>query len=445
MQFYSTNNRKLRAPLRQAILKGLAEDGGLFMPERIPQLSTEFFISSIRLSFQEISFETLWPYFEDDIPLNILQEIIIDAFNFDVPLVRLTDKIYVLELFHGPTLAFKDFGARFMARVIPYLIRNSDDEITVLVATSGDTGSAVANGFLGAEGIKVVILYPSGRVSEIQEKQLTTMGNNITALEIKGVFDDCQKLVKTAFVDKELSQHMQLTSANSINIARLLPQSCYYIYAYTQLIKQINRRSDLRFDKSVVFSVPSGNFGNLTAGLIAKKMGLPVRRFIAATNINDSVPQYLEKGVFKPCPSHKTISNAMDVGNPSNFFRMLELYNNDIDAMRKDIYGVSFTDEQTKVAIVDVYKKYVYILDPHGAVGYLGLKNYLDTGCPSSLSKGSGIFLETAHPAKFLDVVQPLIREKIQIPQRLQKCLDKKKQSIVLSNKFEDLKAFLLS
>ncbi|MDA2921721.1 threonine synthase [Patescibacteria group bacterium AH-259-L07] len=430
MKFYSTNNKKLRASLRKAILKGLAEDGGLFMPEKIPQLSAGFFISSADLSFQEISLEALRPYFEDDIPINILQEIIKGAFNFDAPLVRLDDKIYVLELFHGPTLAFKDFSARFMARVMSYLIRNSDDELFVLVATSGDTGSAVANGFLGVEGIKVVILYPSGKVSEIQEKQLTTMGNNITALEIKGAYDDCQKLVKAAFVDKELSYQMQLTSANSINIARLLPQICYYMYAYAQLK-----------DKEVVFSVPSGNFGNLTAGLIAKKMGLPVRMFVAATNINDSVPRYLESGRFEPHPSYSTISNAMDVGNPSNFSRMLELYNNDIDAMRKDVHGVRFTDKQTRGIIKQVHQQYNYILDPHGAVGYLGLKN-LEAKLPNNRN---GIFLETAHPAKFLDVVQPLVKEKIQIPSRLQKCLDKKKQSIVLSNKFEELKLFLLS
>lgn len=439
MKFYSTKNRKLQMPLRQAILKGLAKDGGLFMPERIPYLSSQFFKDSVDLSFQEISFEALKPYFNGDIPLNILEKIINDVFNFDVPLINLHDKLYALELFHGPTLAFKDFGARFMARIMSYLVINSDKELTVLVATSGDTGSAVASGFLKAEGIKVVILYPSGKVSKIQEKQLTTMGNNITALEIKGVFDDCQKLVKQAFLDKEISQQIKLTSANSINIARLLPQICYYIYAHAQLQ---NQYPGTRFGK-IVFSVPSGNFGNLTAGLIAQKMGLPVKKFIAATNINDSVPQYLQKGIFEPRQSHKTISSAMDVGSPSNFARMLELYNSNVDAMRKDIYGVSFTDNQTKKTIINVYEKFGYILDPHGAVGYLGLKNYLGTRFPSESS--IGIFLETAHPAKFLHIVQPLTSKDIKIPMRLNQCLKKDKQSIVLSNKFKDLKSFFLS
>lgn len=442
MKYYSVNNKDLKVSFKQAVLQGLADDSGLFMPEKIPVLPSKFFKNISSLSFHDISYEVANQFIQKDIPLRILKQIIDDAFNFDIPLVQLKNResdsrfknVYVLELFHGPTLAFKDFAARFMARVMSYFIKDLDKELTVLVATSGDTGSAVANGFLKAEGIKVIILYPSGKVSEIQEKQLTTMGNNITALEIKGTFDDCQELVKQAFVDKDLNKHLNLTSANSINIARLIPQSFYYFYAYAQ---SPNTQSP------IIFSVPSGNFGNLTAGLMAKKMGLSVAKFIASSNINDSVQRYLQSGEFKPESSKQTISNAMDVGAPSNFIRMLELYNHDVNAMRKHIYGASFTDKQTKGAIVNVYKQYGYILDPHGAVGYLGLKNYTSKVRETRLP--SLVFLETAHPAKFLSVVQSLINKDIHTPEKLKQCFKKKKRSMVLLNKFEDLKSFLLS
>ena len=433
MKFYSISNKKIIVSFKQAVLQGLAQDGGLFMPLTIPQLPLDFFKRINLLSFQDIAYEVSQLFVSDDIPEKVLQDIITKAFNFDLPLINLEKQIYGLELFHGPTLAFKDLAARFMARSMSYFIRNQKKELTILVATSGDTGSAVAHGFFGLEGVKVIILYPSHRVSLIQEKQLTTMGGNITALEVKGTFDDCQKLVKQAFVDQELNKYLSLTSANSINIARLIPQSFYYFFAYGQLKNK---------EKSVIFSVPSGNFGNLTAGLLAKKMGLPVGKFLAATNINDSVPQYLKTGYFKPRPSKKTISNAMDVGNPSNFARILELYGHQVQKIRKDINGISFTDQQTKSAIIEVYQKYDYILDPHSAVGYLGLKKYLRQN-PNETRPG--IFLQTAHPAKFLDLVQPLINKKVEIPQRLQKYLTKSKESIVLANKFADFKAFLLS
>ncbi len=433
MKFYSISNKKIIVSFKQAVLQGLAQDGGLFMPLTIPQLPLDFFKRINLLSFQDIAYEVSQLFVSDDIPEKVLQDIITKAFNFDLPLINLEKQIYGLELFHGPTLSFKDLAARFMARSMSYFIRNQKKELTILVATSGDTGSAVAHGFFGLEGIKVIILYPSQKVSMIQEKQLTTMGGNITALEVKGTFDDCQKLVKQAFVDQELNKYLSLTSANSINIARLIPQSFYYFFAYGQLKNK---------EKSVIFSVPSGNFGNLTAGLLAKKMGLPVGKFLAATNINDSVPQYLKTGYFKPRPSKKTISNAMDVGNPSNFARILELYGHQVQKIRKDINGISFTDQQTKSAIIEVYQKYDYILDPHSAVGYLGLKKYLRQN-PNETRPG--IFLQTAHPAKFLDLVQPLINKKVEIPQRLQKYLTKSKESIVLPNKFADFKAFLLS
>lgn len=433
MKFYSISNKKIIVSFKQAVLQGLAQDGGLFMPLTIPQLPLDFFKKINLLSFQDIAYEVSQLFVSDDIPEKVLQDIITGAFNFDLPLINLEKQIYGLELFHGPTLAFKDLAARFMARSMSYFIRNQKKELTILVATSGDTGSAVAHGFFGLEGIKVIILYPSQKVSMVQEKQLTTMGGNITALEVKGTFDDCQKLVKQAFVDQELNKYLSLTSANSINIARLIPQSFYYFFAYGQLKNK---------EKSVIFSVPSGNFGNLTAGLLAKKMGLPVGKFLAATNINDSVPQYLKTGYFKPRPSKKTISNAMDVGNPSNFMRILELYDHQVKKIRKDINGISFTDQQTKSAITEVYQKYDYILDPHSAVGYLGLKKYLRQN-PNETRPG--IFLQTAHPAKFLDLVQPLINKKVEIPQRLQKYLTKSKESIVLANKFADFKAFLLS
>lgn len=430
MQFYSTNNKSLRVSLRDAVLKGLADDGGLFMPERIPQLPKHFFESLHKLSAEDISFTVAYSLLGNDIPADQLKRMVSETINFQIPLVKVTESIYCLELFHGPTLAFKDVGARFMARMLAHFRKNEQQQdITVLVATSGDTGSAVANGFLGVKGIKVVILYPSGKVSDIQEKQLTTLGQNISALEVKGTFDDCQALVKQAFSDKNLNKKITLTSANSINIARLIPQIFYYFIAYAQLPKT---------DLPVVVCVPSGNFGNLTAGLIAKRMGLPVSRFIAATNANDIVPKYLTSGKFLPKASLQTISNAMDVGNPSNFARMLGLYEGEVNAMKKDIQGFSYSDDETRKTMREVFKKYKYTLDPHGAVGFAALEKYL------SKNKTTGIFLETAHPAKFLDIVEGAIGKKITIPERLSACLSKPKQALMMENSYEALKAYLL-
>lgn len=423
LKFYSTNKSIAPVSLREAVMTGLAPDKGLFMPIKIPVPPKSFFEKMHKMNFQEISFEIAKYLFGKDVPKNVLKKIISNVLNFPVPLKKLSDGIYVLELFHGPTLAFKDFAARVMARLMAYFIKKSGQKLTVLVATSGDTGSAVASGFSGVKGINVIILYPSRRVSKLQEKQLTTAGKNVLALEIKGSFDDCQTLVKQAFADKEIKRRLNLASANSINIARLFPQTFYYFYAVSRCGK----------NAPVVFSVPSGNFGNLTAGLIAKKMGLKVKRFIAATNINNSVPRYLKTGKFTEQASKATLSNAMDVGNPSNFSRMLELYKNNVKLMRRDIFGISFTDKQTKSAIKEVFEKYKYILDPHGAVAYLGLKKFIKE---NRGQKFNGIFLETAHPAKFSD--------KVAMPSRLKKCLNKRKKSVLLSNRFTDLKKFLL-
>jgi len=368
-----------------------------------------------------------------DIPDEVLRRIIDQAINFDAPLVKLDEETYVLELFHGPTLAFKDFGARFMARLMSYFMRDSARELTLLVATSGDTGSAVAHGFFNVPGIRVFILYPSGGVSPTQEKMLTTMGGNITALEIQGTFDDCQTLVKQAFNDPELSQKLFLSSANSINIARLIPQMFYYVYGWTQL-------SDAAFTHPVVFSVPSGNFGNLTAGLMIKRMGLPVTRFLAACNANDIVVEYLRTGAFTPRPSVKTLSNAMDVGSPSNFARMLELYGHDAGAMREDVYGVRCADEETRATLKEVHDRYGYVLDPHGAVGYFGLKQYraaYPTPC-------TGIFFETAHPAKFPEIVEKVLGIPVEVPARMREYLQKEKHAARISNNFFALKQVLM-
>lgn len=408
----------------------MAGDNGLYMPERIPELPSSFFDNIHQLSLQQIALEVANVLVGEDVESSALKKIVNDSLNFEIPLVKLHDNIHTLELFHGPTLAFKDIGARFMARLLAYFLKNDEREVTVLVATSGDTGSAVANGFLGVPGIKVVILYPSGKVSDIQEKQLTTLGQNITALEVKGTFDDCQKLVKQAFLDKGLKEKMILTSANSINVARLLPQSFYYFHAFAQLRKG---------KKNVVIAVPSGNFGNLTAGLIAKKMGLPIHKFIAATNINNIVPNYLATGIFTPKPSRRTISNAMDVGDPSNFARMMDLYDNDHHKIAQDIIGYSFTDDQTKAVIRRVYEQYHYLMDPHGAVGYLALQEYLLKN-----DDGQAIFLETAHPAKFCNIVEKVIAEKVLIPKRLKDSMEKEKSSVLISNSFQELASFLL-
>lgn len=436
MKLYSTNKKSPKVSFKEAILKGLADDGGLYMPEKIPKLSEDFFKNLNPLTpITEIGFQVSKAFFENEIPDNDLQKIVEDAINFDAPLIEtkidLPGKnypIYCLELFHGPTLAFKDFGARFMARLMSYFRKNQ--EITILVATSGDTGSAVASGFLQVPGFRVILLYPSQKVSQIQEQQLTTMGHNITALEIEGTFDDCQQLVKRAFVDHDL-QKLNLSSANSINIARLIPQSFYYFYAYAQLPEH---------QIAPIFSVPSGNFGNLTAGLIANKMGLPVSKFIAAVNANNIFPHYLESGNFEPKPSVKTISNAMDVGNPSNFARIMELYEHNLTKMREEIWSKSFNDDETKAAIKEIYTKYGYLMDPHGAVAYLGIRDYMKESLPAP-----AIFLETAHPSKFLDVVEPIIGKKIKIPARLSECLKKEKKSLKMAADFDKFKEYLLS
>jgi threonine synthase len=428
MKFYSTRNKSLRVSLREAVVQGLAPDNGLFMPETIPTLPPDFFQKMHSLSFKEIALTVAGKLLGDELPQDQLKNIIDHTISFDAPLIAVEEDIFALELFHGPTLAFKDFGARFMSQLLGYFAAQEKREVTILVATSGDTGSAVANGFLGVPGTRVIVLYPSGKVSEVQEKQFTTLGQNITAIEIDGTFDDCQHLVKTAFMDHDLKERLFLTSANSINIARLIPQSFYYFYAWSRLSQT---------GKDVVFSVPSGNFGNLTAGLLAKQMGLPVKKFIAATNINDIVPKYLSTGNFMPASSQQTISNAMDVGNPSNFDRMVDLYG---DTMKGFITGYSFTDEQTRSAMRRVFESSDYVLDPHGAIGYLGLKKYL-----SNHQNVVGVFLETAHPGKFIDVVEDTLQRKIVLPTALQTFMKGEKKSIQMTKDFTSFKKFLTS
>lgn len=431
MKYYSTNLKAADATLEEAVVKGLASDRGLFMPREIKPLSQEFYEHIEELSFQEIAYRVADAFFGEDIPADTLKQIVYDTLSFDVPLVKVTDNIYSLELFHGPTLAFKDVGARFMARLLGYFIRKEGKkEVNVLVATSGDTGSAVANGFLGVEGIHVYVLYPKGKVSEIQEKQFTTLGRNITALEVDGTFDDCQALVKAAFMDRELNEHLQLTSANSINVARFLPQAFYYFYAYAQL-KKAGQAAN------AVVCVPSGNFGNITAGLFGKRMGLPVSRFIAANNRNDIFYQYLQTGVYSPRPSIATIANAMDVGDPSNFARVLDLYQNSHEAICADISGATYTDEQIADTMRQVWQEHHYLLDPHGACGYRALAEGLQTG-------ETGIFLETAHPAKFKDTVEKIIGESVSIPAKLKAFMSGEKQSQPMSREFADFKKYLL-
>ncbi len=431
MKYYSTNKKALLASLQEAVTKGLAIDKGLYMPEQIKQLPESFFQQMKDMSFQEIAYVVADAFFGEDIEAETLKTIVYETLNFDTPIVHVKDNIYSLELFHGPTLAFKDVGARFMARTLGYFIKKQGlTDINVLVATSGDTGSAVANGFLGVPGIKVFVLYPKGKVSPIQECQFTTLGQNITALEIDGTFDDCQALVKSAFMDEELNKKMQLTSANSINVARFLPQAFYYFYAYAQLAKQ--GKAD-----NVVFCVPSGNFGNITAGLFGKRMGLPVKRFIAANNKNDIFLKYLQTKEYNPRPSVATLANAMDVGDPSNFARILDLYGYNHEAIAKDISGYRYLDEDICTTLKNCYKETGYLLDPHGACGYQAL---LDELKPNE----TGVFLETAHPAKFLETVENIISEKVEIPSKLQAFMKGKKQSIELSKNFQDFKKFLL-
>jgi threonine synthase len=432
MKYYSTNNKSTQATLQEAVVKGLASDRGLYMPEVIKSLPDSFFEEMKDLSFQEVAYVVADAFFGEDVEAEDLKKIVYETLNFDVPLVHVNDNIYSLELFHGPTLAFKDVGARFMSRLLGYFIKKEGQkDVNVLVATSGDTGSAVANGFLGVDGIHVYVLYPKGKVSPIQECQFTTLGQNITALEIDGVFDDCQALVKSAFMDEELNKKMYLTSANSINVARFLPQAFYYFYAVAQLHK-------LGKKDNIVICVPSGNFGNITAGLFGKRMGMPVKRFIAANNRNDVFFQYLNSGVYTPKASVQTIANAMDVGDPSNFARVLDLYGHSHEAIKNNISGCTYTDEQISETLLDCYRKHGYLLDPHGAVGYRALSEYLE-------SDEVGVFLETAHPAKFKDTVDRILGEEISIPDRLQAFMKGTKQSINLPKDFASFKAFLMN
>lgn len=431
MKYYSTNNKSSKVSLREAVVQGLAPDNGLYMPEEIPPLPKHFFDTLSEKSFKEIAFEVASNIIGDDLPEKELQRIIDHTIQFDAPVIEIEKDIYALELFHGPTLAFKDFGARFMSQLLAYFASQQQNKITILVATSGDTGSAVANGFLGVAGTQVIVLYPSGKVSEVQEKQFTTLGQNITALEVDGTFDDCQNFVKQAFLDADLKNKFFLTSANSINIARLIPQSFYYFYAYAQLKHK---------NKNVVFSVPSGNFGNLTGGLFAKRMGLPIKQFIASTNVNDIVPEYLKTKLFNPRASQHTISNAMDVGNPSNFARLIDLYDNNYGKLAQEIVGYSFSDVETQKAMQDVFASKNYILDPHGAIGYLGLKKYLT----NNAEPATGVFLETAHPGKFNEVVEQALNRKIEIPKALQKFLLGEKKSVAIGSKYSDFKTYLL-
>jgi threonine synthase len=432
MTYYSTNNKSYHVSLKEAVIRGLAPDNGLFMPAQIPLMPRRFFETISAKSFPEIAMEVAATLIGGEVESRELERIVSHAVSFDAPLVEIEEGVFALELFHGPTLAFKDFGARFMSQLLRYFAARDATQITILVATSGDTGSAVANGFLGVEGIRVVVLYPSGKVSEIQERQFTTLGQNITALEVEGTFDDCQRLVKQAFMDADLKKELFLTSANSINIARLIPQSFYYFYAFSRLRETA---------KPVVFSVPSGNFGNLTAGILAARMGLPVRHFIAATNVNDIVPEYLHTRIFRPKESLHTISNAMDVGNPSNFVRLQDLYHNDHDRMTAQIIGYSFTDDETATGLKNVFQGMNYLLDPHGAVGYLGLKKYM----AQFGSDISGIFLETAHPAKFRDVVEGIIGEQISMPPALGKFMSGKKRSEKIPGRYEVLREQLFA
>ena len=432
MNYYSTNGKAPLATLQKAVVKGLAEDKGLYMPQRIKPLPQSFFDNIQNLSFQEIAYQVADCFFGEDVEADALRKIVYDTVAIDVPLVTVTDTIYSLELFHGPTLAFKDVGARFMARLLQYFLQKEGKKtVNVLVATSGDTGSAVANGFLGVEGIHVYVLYPKGKVSPIQECQFTTLGQNITAIEVDGVFDDCQALVKNAFMDEELNVHMQLTSANSINVARFLPQSFYYFYAYAQLKK-------LGLADNVVACVPSGNFGNICSALFGKRMGLPISRFVAANNANDVFFNYLKTGAYNPRASVQTIANAMDVGDPSNFARIYDLYGKDHAAICADISGATYTDELIAQTMRECLKETGYQLDPHGACGYRALQEGLHEG-------EVGFFLETAHPAKFKQVVDDICGTDVEIPARLQAFMKGQKQSIPMSKDFAEFKAYLMS
>ncbi len=434
MNYYSLNKKAPNTSFKDAVIKGLAPDKGLYFPERITPLPKSFFENIDNLSYTEIAFEAIKQFVSPDIPETVLKTIIDETLSFDFPVVKLNNNISTLELFHGPTMAFKDVGARFMARCLAYFNKDNTNEVTVLVATSGDTGGAVANGFLGVKGVNVLILYPSGKVSEIQEKQLTTLGQNITALEVDGVFDDCQDMVKRAFLDEDLTSKMQLTSANSINVARWLPQLFYFFFAYKQLKNNVSSSAV----ENLTFSVPSGNFGNVCAGMMAQKLGLPIAHFIASNNENNVITNYLKTESYNPKPSVQTISNAMDVGNPSNFIRILEIYNNDFVALKSNLSSFCFTDTETKEAMKEIYTDYNYVADPHGAVGYLGAKEYLKTN-----KEAYCVFLETAHPTKFLDVVEDVINEKQELPSQIEAVINKQKVAFKVNN-YKDLKEFLL-
>ena len=430
MNYYSLNKQAPNASFKDAVIKGLAPDKGLYFPESITPLPKAFFENIDNLSYFEIAFEAIKQFVSPEIPETVLKTIVSDTLSFDFPIVKLNDNISTLELFHGPTMAFKDVGARFMARCLGYFNKNNTNEVTVLVATSGDTGGAVANGFLGVKGVNVVILYPSGKVSDIQEMQLTTLGQNIKALEVSGTFDDCQAMVKTAFLDDELTSKMQLTSANSINVARWLPQLFYFMFAYKKLHNQYD---------DIVFSVPSGNFGNVCAGMMAQQLGLPIKHFIASNNENNVVTRYLVSESYEPKPSVQTISNAMDVGAPSNFIRIQEIYKNKFDTLKDNLSSYSYSDDETKEALLEIYNTYNYVADPHGAVGYLGCKAYL-----KEHPKAHCVFLETAHPTKFLDVVEAVIKEKQALPPQIQSVMGKQKVSTKITT-YNELKSFLLS
>ncbi len=432
MQYYSTNGKAPLATLEEAVVRGLAPDKGLYMPQEIRPLPQEFFDNIENMSFQEMSYQVAHNFFGDDVDAESLREIVFDTLAFETPIVKVEDNIYSLELFHGPTLAFKDVGARFMARLLRYFIkREGKEQVNVLVATSGDTGSAVANGFLGVDGIHVYVLYPKGKVSKIQESQFTTLGKNITAIEVDGVFDDCQALVKSAFMDEELQGYMNLTSANSINVARFLPQAFYYFNAYAQA-KKLGKADNL------TICVPSGNFGNITAGLFAQRMGLPIKHFIAANNANDIFYNYLLSGIYSPKASIQTIANAMDVGDPSNFARILDLYKSSHAEICNHISGATYSDDEIATTMKKCYEQTGYVLDPHGACGYQALKDNLKDG-------ETGVFLETAHPAKFKEKVDAILSTDIEIPTRLADFMKGKKQSLEMAADFASFKQFLLS
>ena len=432
MKYYSTNNQAPIADLHKAVVKGLAEDRGLYMPERINKLPKEFFENIDKMSFQEIAYTVANAFFSEDVDPDALHDIVYDTLSFDCPVAKVKDNIYTLELFHGPTLAFKDVGARFMARLLQYFIRQEGkgQQVNVLVATSGDTGSAVANGFLGVDGIHVYVLYPKGKVSPIQECQFTTLGKNITAIEVDGVFDDCQALVKNAFMDAELNQHMKLTSANSINVARFLPQAFYYFNAYARMVENGN-------NEELVMCVPSGNFGNICAALFGHEMGLPIKRFIAANNANDIFYKYLQTGKYEPKPSKQTLANAMDVGDPSNFARIYDLYGKSHERITSLISGATYSDEQIRQTMKACYDETGYILDPHGACGYQALEDGLKEG-------EIGVFCETAHPAKFKEKVDEILSIDVEIPDRLAAFMKGTKQSVPMTKDFADFKQYLL-